>query len=245
MIGGPMGGVIGATLGLLLSFHLLGLSFKDIQGTLAEFFDDFSKYADLRFQSVHRIFQEGIDNLKRWWNSLSFGNFHLTLPHIQVSWEMLDPNSVLARFFSVTAIPHLSVAWYARGGIVDGATLIGAGEAGKEAIIPLEKHTEWIRMVATELKQQLETVTREKEAILWPAAASSSLVPPAALQSESRPIPDGLKDAIVSSVTAALTAGGSGPVQSQQPIQLRVYLDGRQLSDAVTRYQRMDARAYG
>ena len=36
------------------------------------------------------------------------------------------------------SIPSLSVEWHATGGIVDGATLIGAGEAGREAIVPLE-----------------------------------------------------------------------------------------------------------
>ncbi len=34
--------------------------------------------------------------------------------------------------------PSFSVTWAAKGGIVDGATLIGAGEAGAEAIVPLD-----------------------------------------------------------------------------------------------------------
>lgn len=34
--------------------------------------------------------------------------------------------------------PSFSIQWYAKGGIVDGATLIGAGEAGPEAIVPLD-----------------------------------------------------------------------------------------------------------
>ena len=36
------------------------------------------------------------------------------------------------------SVPKLSIKWYAKGGIVDGATLIGAGEAGTEAIVPLD-----------------------------------------------------------------------------------------------------------
>ena len=35
-------------------------------------------------------------------------------------------------------IPTFSVSWNAKGSFLDGATLIGAGEAGKEAILPLE-----------------------------------------------------------------------------------------------------------
>jgi hypothetical protein len=35
-------------------------------------------------------------------------------------------------------IPSVSVSWNAKGAFFDGATLIGAGEAGREALIPLE-----------------------------------------------------------------------------------------------------------
>ena len=48
---------------------------------------------------------------------------------------------------------------------------------------------------------------------------------------------DGLADAIVRAVSS-LQADSPEPV-------IRVYLDGKQLSDAVTKYQRRDARAQG
>ena len=35
-------------------------------------------------------------------------------------------------------LPSFHVSWAAQGGIVDGATLIGAGEKGAEAIVPLD-----------------------------------------------------------------------------------------------------------
>ncbi|MCD8381551.1 MAG: hypothetical protein LUC30_01330 [Clostridiales bacterium] len=53
----------------------------------------------------------------------------------------------------------MSVA--ARGGIVSAATLFGgnllAGEAGAEAIVPLENHTEWLDMVADRLKESTQS----------------------------------------------------------------------------------------
>ena len=152
---------------------------------------------------------------------------------------MLNANSALARFLGISAVPHLSVQWYARGGIVNGATLIGAGEQGKEAVIPLERHTEWIRLVASELRAQLEALGPSHTWALYPlpAAATGSLIPPSALQSESRPSLDGLADAIVSAISTLQAV-------SPEPV-IRVYLDGKQLSDAVTRYQRRDARASG
>ena len=41
-----------------------------------------------------------------------------------------------------------AIIWGAHGGILDGATLIGAGEKGKEALLPLERNTEWMDMLA-------------------------------------------------------------------------------------------------
>lgn len=46
--------------------------------------------------------------------------------------------------------PSIGVTWAARGGVLDSSTLIGigAGEAGKEALLPLERNTEWADIIA-------------------------------------------------------------------------------------------------
>jgi len=62
-----------------------------------------------------------------------FGDIHIPLPYFAINppgWTFGD--------LLKGSIPSLSVEWHANGGIVDGATLIGAGEAGREAIVPLE-----------------------------------------------------------------------------------------------------------
>ena len=233
------GALIGLAVGTFLSFNLIGLDWHDAEQQLNQFFTDLHDFFDLRMQSVQRLFRESIEGLKTWWANLSFRGFHLSLPHLQVQWEYLNANSALARFLGISAVPHLSVQWYARGGIVNGATLIGAGEQGKEAVIPLERHTEWIRLVATELRAQLEALSPSHAYALYPlpAAAAGRLVPPAALQSESRPSLDGLADAIAGALAALQP-------QNDKPV-IRVCLDGKQFSDAVTRYQRNQSRAPG
>ncbi len=56
--------------------------------------------------------------------------------------------------FQVPQIPKL-----AKGGVVDKPTVAEIGEAGKEAIVPLERNTEWINQIT----QQIQTNSADKE----------------------------------------------------------------------------------
>ena len=84
----------------------------------------------------------------------AIGSIHFPQPH--VSWG----NISIADVWSVP-IPYVS--WYARGGIVDGAQLIGAGEAGPEAIIPLTEPNirPFSQAVANELSGEIDGLREE------------------------------------------------------------------------------------
>lgn len=51
--------------------------------------------------------------------------------------------------------PSISIDWYARGGVIDGARLVGIGEDGAEAVVPLERNKQWIHKVAQDMKHEL------------------------------------------------------------------------------------------
>lgn len=53
--------------------------------------------------------------------------------------------------FSIPLLSTVSLPRLAKGGIVDGATPLIAGEAGKEAIVPLENNTGWIDLVSSRI----------------------------------------------------------------------------------------------
>ena len=212
--------------------HRFQSFFSDLTGTYDR---EWNTWSDV----VHGLW----DALKRWWNGLSLGRFDFKLPHLTVSWQELSADSILARYLGISAVPHMGVEWYARGGIVDGATLIGAGEQGREAIVPLERHTEWIRMVALQLKDELEKLPpASPQALRLIPAAASSMVPYAATAAPApnyeAPDLSGLADTIA----RAISALGD---RTQPDPEIRVYLDGKQLSDAVTRYQRRSNRSNG
>lgn len=78
----------------------------------------------------------------------SVSQTHIALPHFSVSGKFsANPPSV----------PSFSVSWYKKGGIFDNPSIIGVGEAGREAVVPLEKNTQWIGMLADQISNALES----------------------------------------------------------------------------------------
>ena len=71
---------------------------------------------------------------------------HIPLPHFQAvgEWSLIPPT-----------FPDYQISWYAKGGIVDCASLIGAGERGAEAIMPLENNTGWMDAIADRLSARI------------------------------------------------------------------------------------------
>lgn len=55
---------------------------------------------------------------------------HIPLPHFSIS------GSANPLDWITQGVPSIGIEWYAKGGFVDGATLIGAGESGAEMILP-------------------------------------------------------------------------------------------------------------
>jgi len=237
----PVGAAVGITIGAIISFLVTGVNWEDVIDKMNTFFSDLNEYFDLRWDSFKRHVQELWKGIKTWFSNLTLGNLSITLPHIVVQWQELADNSILARFLGLTAIPHLSVEWYARGGIVDGPTLIGAGEAGKEAIIPLERNTGWIKKVAEELLRELEKLAPSETLadFVLPDAAKGALTPPAAASASASLDLSSLADTIAEAIASL------GNQTSQGEPVIRVYLDGKQLTDVVTKYQRRESRAFG
>lgn len=85
-------------------------------------------------------------------------NFEFKLPKIKTPSFGITPKGWSVGDLLKGSIPKLSIKWNALGGVFDsptivpyGNTLQGLGEAGAEAIVPLENNTEWLDKIADKL----------------------------------------------------------------------------------------------
>lgn len=70
-----------------------------------------------------------------------FSNFHIQLPHINLPHFAISPAGWQIADLLKGSIPSLSIEWYATGGMFNGASIIGVGEAGTEFVVPRDgKH---------------------------------------------------------------------------------------------------------
>ena len=90
-----------------------------------------------------------IDRIKGFFSGLKLELPHIKLPHFSISGSLsLSPPSV----------PKLSISWYKEGGIMtsptifgmNGSSLLAGGEAGAEAILPLQSFYQQLESMLTE-----------------------------------------------------------------------------------------------
>ena len=118
---------------------------NDIQNALREIPNWFRNLFNDAMENAKSIVKNGIDRLK------SFFNFDWSLPKIKL------PHFNISGSFSLMPprIPSFSVDWYARGGVFNSPSIIGVGEAGQEAVMPLERNTGWISILAQKLTERM------------------------------------------------------------------------------------------
>lgn len=104
-------------------------------------------------ETVKGVVQSGLSAVSGFFQNCKLSLPKIKLPHFKVSGKLsLSPPSV----------PKLSIDWYKKGGILTGPTIFGAssgnllggGEAGKEAVLPLSELWQNMRRVMSEVLSQ-------------------------------------------------------------------------------------------
>lgn len=74
----------------------------------------------------------------------SFFSFNISFPHIKMPHFSISPSGWKIGDLLKGSIPTLGIDWYAKGGVFDSPSIIGVGEKGSEAVVPLDKF--WKRL---------------------------------------------------------------------------------------------------
>ena len=127
-------------------------SLTEAKNIVTNIFNNIKDAIGNAINGAKHIVKKGIDAIT------GFFNFKWELPKIKL------PHFKISGKFSLNppSIPHFSVDWYAKGGVFDAPTLFGygngriggLGEAGAEAIVPLEKNTKWLTRIADILSER-------------------------------------------------------------------------------------------
>lgn len=111
-------------------------------------FDDIRNGVKEKINAAKDAVKSAIDTMKGFLN-FSWSLPKLKMPHVSISGKFsINPPSA----------PKFSISWYKLGGVFDSPTLFpwaggigGLGEDGAEAIVPLEKNTQWLDRLAERL----------------------------------------------------------------------------------------------
>ncbi|RZI48420.1 tape measure protein [Lactococcus kimchii] len=113
---------------------------NSIKGTVSNVFNAIKNAMEAPIRGAQSVISGIIDTIKRLFNfKINFPDItipKIPMPHFKISGDF---NPLKGK------IPSIGVDWYAKGGIMDGATIFGmngnnlqvGGEAGREAILPL------------------------------------------------------------------------------------------------------------
>ena len=125
--------------------EFLGLNWDDIKAAAKTAWEWVGKYIVDPIESAKQTVLNIIDRIKS-----AFANMKITipkpkLPHISVSMKSKSIGGISIPY------PDFDIDWYAQGGIFDTPSVIGVGEAGAEAVLPLERNTGWMDTLAAKI----------------------------------------------------------------------------------------------
>lgn len=117
-----------------------------------------SKFSRNKFKSIGEEAAKGItDGLK----NMKFPD--IAIPHFEIKYDTWGSDAKPWKDMGLQGRPEVDVNWYARGGIFDSPQIIGVGEQGREAVVPLEDNSPWINALAENVSAQITSDGSESD----------------------------------------------------------------------------------
>jgi hypothetical protein len=120
--------------------------FNQIKTTISGVWDSIKSTASSKWESIKTTISDKITAAKNKVSDMidaikDLFNFHISWPHIPLPHFSVS-GSANPLDWLTNGVPHISVDWYAKGGIFNEASLIGVGEGrSPEAVLPLNDRT--------------------------------------------------------------------------------------------------------
>lgn len=139
---------------------------EGIKSNAIQKFEDIKNKIQEKIESARDKVHDAIEKIKGFFD-FEWSLPHIDLPHFSVEGEFsLNPPS----------IPHFDVDWYKTGGVFDAPSVIGVGEAGPEAVLPLETLWKKLDEIADRIIQSGDRHAAEMYRSLIAALAEMSFV---------------------------------------------------------------------
>jgi len=79
----------------------------------------------------------------------------IKVPHFSIQYDTRATDSAAWQTLGIQGQPKVDVNWYGKGGIFGRKSVIGVGENGDEAVLPLENNTYWMDVLADKIDEKI------------------------------------------------------------------------------------------
>ena len=132
---------------------------NDAKNTVVGIFESIKSSISDKINGAKNAVSSAIDAIK------GFFNFQWSLPSIKLPHFKVSGSANPIDWIK-DGVPNFSVEWYAKGGVFDKASLIGVGEDGAEAVVPLEKNLGWIKNLVEQLTSKMSEMLKNNNLII-------------------------------------------------------------------------------
>lgn len=143
--------------------------FTAVKDKVADIFDNIKSTISSKIKAARNVVEDVVDSIK------DFFDFEMSIPDIKLPHFSIEPEGWKLKDLLEGVIPELGIKWYAKGGVMEnptvfgmhGNTLMAGGEAGPEAIAPIDVLQGYIAQAVANQNTALVAVLQQiLEAIL-------------------------------------------------------------------------------